>query len=101
MTSSVDPVVRTGVRLRELITRGFQFLYPTDSAGELTAVVGVRAHDDVIDVVRLHNEDHAVAMRMPADEVNVLVPTRFSWRRTGPACVVLEELLELPDGLTA
>ena len=60
-------------------------------------MVGVRAHDDVIDVVRLHTEDDAVATRMPADEENVLQPSRFSWHRTGPACTVLEELLGLPD----
>jgi len=97
MTSPADTVVRAEVRLRELIARGFQFLYPTDARGELAAIVGVRAHDNVIDVVRLHTEDDAVATRMPADEQNVLAPTRFSWRRRGPACSVLEELLELPD----
>jgi hypothetical protein len=96
MTSSVD-TARAEVRLLELIARGFQFLHPTDARGELTAVVGVRAHNNVIDVVRLHTEDDAVATRMPADEHNVLAPTRFSWRRRGPACSVLEELLELPD----
>ncbi|PRY31627.1 hypothetical protein [Umezawaea tangerina] len=85
------------VRLRELIARGFQFLHPTDERGELTAVVGVRAHDNVIDVVRLHTEDDAVATRMPADEPDVLTPSRFSWRTHGPVCSVLEELLDLPD----
>lgn len=97
MTWSPDPVVRAEVRLRALIVRGFQFLYPHDASGELAAVVGVRAHDDVIDVVRLHTENHAVATRMPADEENVLRPTRYTWHRTGPAHSVLEELLELPD----
>ncbi|WNV84023.1 hypothetical protein [Umezawaea sp. Da 62-37] len=84
-------------RLRELIARGFQFLHPTDGRGELTAVVGVRAHDDVIDVVRLHTEDDAIATRMPADEQNVLMPSRFSWRTRGSVCSVLEALLGLPD----
>ncbi len=84
MTSSTDHPSRTTFQLRELIARGFQFLHPRDARGELAAVVGVRAHD-------------AVAMRMPADEVNVLSPSRFSWRRHGPATHVLEELLELPD----
>jgi hypothetical protein len=36
-------------------------------------------------------------MRMPADEVNVLSPSRFSWRSRGPAAHVLEELLDLRD----
>ncbi|CCH27952.1 hypothetical protein ABZ816_06215 [Actinosynnema sp. NPDC047251] len=97
MTSPADAVVRTSLQLRQLIERGFQFLHPRDSRGELAAVVGVRAHDAVIDVVRLHTEDDVVAIRMPADEVNVLSPTRFSWRRRGPATSVLDELLELPD----
>lgn len=97
MTSSRDATARATVRLNALMLRGFQFLYPRDHKGELAAVVGVRAHDNVIDIVRLHDENDAVATRMPADEVNVLVPTRYSWQRTGPACRVIEELLELPD----
>ncbi|SES14831.1 hypothetical protein SAMN05216188_12356 [Lentzea xinjiangensis] len=97
MTSSHDATARATVRLNALILRGFQFLYPRDHRGELAAVVGVRAHDNVIDIVRLHDENDAIATRMPADEVNVLVPTRYSWQRTGPACRVIEELLELPD----
>lgn len=97
MTSSCDATARATVRLNALILRGFQFLYPRDHKGEIAAVVGVRAHDNVIDIVRLHDENDAVATRMPADEVNVLVPTRYSWQRRGPACRVIEELLELPD----
>ncbi|GAA1262140.1 hypothetical protein [Saccharothrix xinjiangensis] len=98
MTSSADQATnRTSYQLRELIARGFQFLHPRDARGELAAVVGVRAHDAVIDVVRLHTPDDVVAMRMPADEVNVLAPSRFSWRRHGTATSVLEELLDLPD----
>ncbi len=97
MTSSRDSTANTTIRLNALILRGFQFLYPRDHKGELAAVVGIRAHDNVIDILRLHDEDDAVATRMPADEVNVLVPTRYSWQRTGPANRVLDELLELPD----
>lgn len=97
MTSSHNTAAKTTVRLNALILRGFQFLYPRNHKGELAAVVGVRAHDNVIDIVRLHDENDAVATRMPADEVNVLVPTRYSWQRSGPACRVIEELLELPD----
>lgn len=97
MTSSADEGGRTAGQLRQLIARGFQFLHPRDARGELAAVVGVRAHHTVIDVVRLHDADNAVAIRMPADESNVLFPSRFSWRRRGSATAVLEELLELPD----
>ncbi|MBB5956429.1 hypothetical protein FHS29_003015 [Saccharothrix tamanrassetensis] len=101
MTSSTEHASKTTVQLRQLIARGFQFLHPRDARGELAAVVGVRAHDAVIDVVRLHTEDDVVAMRMPADEVNVLSPSKFCWRRRGPATSVLDELLELPDDRTA
>jgi hypothetical protein len=97
MTSLNDVAVKAEIRLRALIGRGFQFLYPHDTNGELAAVVGIRAHDNVIDIIKLHNSDHAVATRMPADEENVLLPTRYTWRRSGSACIVLEELLELPD----
>lgn len=97
MTSSRDVIASTTVRLNALILRGFQFLYPRNPRGELAAVVGVRAHGNVIDIVRLHDENNAIATRMSADEINVLVPTRYSWQRTGPACRVIEELLELPD----
>ncbi|MFC6091111.1 hypothetical protein [Saccharothrix lopnurensis] len=98
MTSWADQTAnRTSRQLRELIARGFQFLHPRDARGEIAAVVGVRAHDAVIDVVRLHTADDAIAMRMPADEVNVLAPSRFSWRAHGPATNVLDELLDLPD----
>jgi hypothetical protein len=97
MTSSRDTTANATVRLNALILRGFQFLYPRDHQGELAAVVGVRAHDNVIDIVRLRDENDAVATRMPADEANILAPTRFSWQRTGPASRVIEELLELPD----
>ncbi|MEU5694857.1 hypothetical protein [Actinosynnema sp. NPDC020468] len=99
MTSSGDP--RTTLQLRQLIARGFRFLHPRDARGELAAVVGVRAHDKVIDVVRLHHEDDALAMRMPADEQDILSPRHFWWRRRGSATRVLDELLELPDDRTA
>ncbi|GGP34199.1 hypothetical protein [Saccharothrix coeruleofusca] len=99
MTSSAD-ASRTTWQLRQLINRGFQFLHPRNARGELTAVVGVRAHGTVIDVVRLHTEDDALAMRVPEDEANLFSPTRFAWRRRGPAAAVLEELLELPDDRT-
>jgi hypothetical protein len=63
------------------------------------AVVGVRAHHNVIDVVRLHSEDDAIASRVPSDE-NILAPTRVFWRQQGPAHEVLGELLALPDDRT-
>lgn len=86
-------------QLRRLVARGFRFIDPRDDDGEVVAVVGVRAHDNVIDVVRLHGEDDAVASRMPGD-ANVLAPTTVFWRHAGPAGEVLDQLLALPDDRT-
>ncbi|QGK69321.1 hypothetical protein GIY23_07055 [Allosaccharopolyspora coralli] len=83
--------------LHELIGRGFQFLHPCDEHGEVVAVVGVRAHHDVVDVLRLHSEDDAVATRIPGDEENILAPSRMAWQSTGTAVHVLGDLLSLPD----
>jgi hypothetical protein len=87
-------------QLRELVARGFQFVHPCDSDGEVLAVVGIRAHDNVIDVVRLMSEDEVVAARMPGDEQDVLQPSRVTWQSTGEVHSVLTELLELPDDRT-
>jgi hypothetical protein len=87
-------------RLQQLIDRGFRFIHPRDSHGEMLAVLGVRAHDNVIDVVRLHAEDEAVAARLPGDERDVLDPSAVLWRTDGEADDVLGDLLCLPDRRT-
>jgi hypothetical protein len=89
----------TEAQLLALRARGFQFIDPRDQGGDVVAVVGVRAHDNVIDVVRLHSEDHAVAMRMPGGE-DILRPTRIFWRQRGSANEVMSQLLTLPDDRT-
>ena len=86
-------------QILELRARGFYFIDPRDEGGEVVAVVGVRAHDNVIDVVRLHSEDEAIASRVPSDE-DILAPTRVFWRQVGPVNVVLGEMLALPDDRT-
>jgi hypothetical protein len=83
--------------LRALIARGYQFVHPSDATGEVLAVVGVRVHGDVVDVFRLHAEDDALAMRMPATEKNVFAPGACLWRSAGAAIRVLTDLLALPD----
>ncbi len=87
-------------RLRALVARGFRFLHPRDAAGEPVAVVGVRVHHNVVDVVHLEAEDTVVAMRVPGNETNVLSPSRTWWRSTGSVCEVLDDLLRLPDDRT-
>jgi len=84
-------------RLQDLITRGYKFVHPRDAAGAVIAVVGVRAHHSVIDVVRLNAEDDVVATRMPGDEADILAPNTVLWRSEGNAGPVLDELLSLPD----
>lgn len=90
--SSVD------VQLRALVGRGFRFLDPRDEHGDVLAVVGVRAHDGVVDVVELRGEDDAFATRMPPDQ-DILAPTRIYWREQGSASAVLTKMLVLPDEL--
>lgn len=94
--SSPDGSTSTDVQLRALVARGFRFIDPRDDNGEILAVVGVRAHRNVLDVVRLNSEDDAVATRMPADE-DVLAPRRVFWQETGSAHQVLGAMLALPD----
>jgi hypothetical protein len=89
----------TEAQLLELRARGFRFIDPRDEGGEVVAVVGVRAHDNVLDVVRLHSEDHAIAMRLPGGE-DILRPTRIFWCQEGPANEVMSSLLALPDDRT-
>ncbi|MFI7680872.1 hypothetical protein [Actinophytocola sp. NPDC049390] len=83
-------------QLRALVGKGFRFVDPRDEHGEVVAVVGVRAHDNVLDVVELHGEDDAVATRMPPDQ-DLLAPRRYHWREQGPASAVMAKLLSLPD----
>lgn len=97
MTSSADRFSTTEDQLRALVSRGFRFLHPRDSGGDVLAVVGVRAHHNVVDVMCLHGERDAKAMRMPSNEKDVLAPTVVLWQATGSADTVLADLLALPD----
>jgi len=75
-------------------------MHPRNPEGLVVAVIGVRAHHNVVDVVWLRGEDDVVATRMPGDETNFLTPTRITWRSAGTAEEVLTELLDLPDDRT-
>jgi hypothetical protein len=99
MSSTGTAAASVDVQLRALVARGFRFVDPRDEHGEVLAVVGVRAHDDVVDVIELLGEDDAVATRMPCDQ-DILAPRRVYWREQGPASVVLAKLLFLPDDQT-
>lgn len=96
-TSEATQRTDTESRLYALIERGFQFVHPRDARGEVVAVVGIRAHDNVIDVVRLDGEDDVVATRIPGSESDVLEPQTVLWRTSGMADAVLDEVLALGD----
>lgn len=102
MTSSPETGRLTGTEssLRALVDRGFQFIHPTDATGHVIAVVGIRVHDNLVDVVRLNAEHDVVATRMPGSEPDILAPATVLWHSCGTAQRVLGELLALPDGRT-
>lgn len=87
-------------RLRRLIDYGFRFAHPRDPQGSLVAIVGARPHHGVIDIVQLFGESDADAVRIPGDEPDILRPRVVLWRTTGPAHVVLDRTLALPDPVT-
>jgi hypothetical protein len=93
---AVSAATSTDAQLRALVARGFRFIDPRDENGDVVAVVGVRAHHDVVDVVQLHGEDDVIAARMPTDQ-DVLAPRQVFWREVGPAHEVLGAMLALPD----
>jgi hypothetical protein len=97
VAQATDPVTTVADQLRNLVSRGFKFIHPRTGEGQVVAVVGVRAHHRVVDVVEVRTETDVVATRMPADQENVLAPTDVLWQTTGPASTVLAELLTLPD----
>lgn len=83
--------------LQALVARDFQFTHPRDANGSLVAVVGIRVHRGVFDILQLFGENDADAARIPGDEPDVLFPSKVLWRTHGKASDVLNELLLLPD----
>ncbi|EHR63783.1 hypothetical protein [Saccharomonospora cyanea] len=83
--------------LGRLVERGYKFVHPRDAEGEIITIVGVRVHGTVVDVVRLDAEDEVTAMRMPAEESDILAPSTLLWRRDGGMREVVDALLDLPE----
>jgi hypothetical protein len=83
--------------LQALVARDFQFAHPRDNVGGLVAVVGIRVHRGVFDILQLFGEQDADAARIPGDEPDVLFPNKVLWRTTGPAREVISDLLALPE----
>jgi hypothetical protein len=84
-------------RLVAMRAAGFHFATNHDSDGVIVALIGVRAHHGVVDIVWIWGEDDAEAARVPGDESNVLSPETVLWRANGPTGRVLDRLLALPD----
>jgi hypothetical protein len=93
---SVQPVSAIDDRLVALRAAGFHFAANHDADGAIVALIGVRAHRGVVDIVRIWGEDDADAARVPDDESNVLSPDTVLWRASGPTARVLDDLLILP-----
>jgi hypothetical protein len=83
--------------LRALMAKGFRFAHPRRANGDIAAVVGVRAHHHLVDIVQLLGEREADAVRISGDEPDILSPRHVFWRATGPAHTVLHQVLHLPD----
>lgn len=76
---------------------GYRFVHPRDDGGNVVAVVGVRAHNTVVDVVRIDGEDDVTAVRMPGDEEDVLDPSNALWQQSGTVGEVVADVLTLAD----
>ncbi|GAA4614759.1 hypothetical protein [Saccharopolyspora hordei] len=106
MTSSVeeDPS-RTeedpsSARLRQLVARGFRLMPPVrDADGELLALIYVRPHGDIVDVVELRGEDDVRAARVLQEQSPTTAEAKTEWHAVGRACEVLDQVLALPDRL--
>jgi hypothetical protein len=84
-------------RLLVLRALDFHFVTNHDPKGLLVALVGVRTHRGVIDVIQLYGEHDADAIRIPGDEPDIMFPCTVLWRATGSAGQVIDNLLDLRD----
>jgi hypothetical protein len=97
MTSSAESHADPSIRLRELVARGFRLMPPIrDDDGELVALIYVRPHGDVIDIVELRGEDDVRAARVSRGQGIRIEPRTTLWRTVGAACDVLDQVLALP-----
>jgi hypothetical protein len=84
-------------RLLALRALDFRFATNHDSAGMIVALVGIRAHHEVIDIIRLYGATDADAIRVPIDEPDVLFPRKTIWRTAGSADDVIDTVLDLAN----
>ncbi|MCI2418124.1 hypothetical protein MOQ72_11865 [Saccharopolyspora sp. K220] len=100
MTSSFEAHPDSSIRLRQLMARGFRLMPPVrDTDGELMALIYVRPHGDIIDIVELRGEDDVRAARVSRKDGIRDDPSTAQWRTAGAACDVLDQVLALPERL--
>ncbi|KAA5824674.1 hypothetical protein ABT337_31760 [Saccharopolyspora hirsuta] len=98
MTSSAED--QSSIRLRKLVARGFRLMPPVrDADGELMALIYVRPHGDIVDVVELRGEDDVRAARVSQEQGLTANPATAEWHTAGAACEVLDQVLALPERL--
>ncbi|WP_093415951.1 hypothetical protein [Saccharopolyspora flava] len=86
--------------LRQLVLRGFQLMPPVrDGSGELEALIYVRPHGDVIDIVEVLAEDHVRAARVPRRGEIRTDDSAAYWRVAGGVIEVVDQVLALPESL--
>lgn len=88
-------------RLQGLRALNFRFATNRDTTGMVVALIGVHVHHGVIDIIAVYGEHDADAIRIPDNEVNVLLPRTTLWHTTGSANHVIDDLLRLPVPLGA
>jgi hypothetical protein len=84
-------------RLRHLRALAFYFARTRDDAGELVALVGIRMHHGVIDIIQIYSEYDAAAIRLPSTVLEDRRPDPPLWSASGPPEDVIDTLLGLPD----
>lgn len=86
--------------LRQLVLRGFQLMPPVrDGTGELEALIYVRPHGDVIDIVEVLAEDNVRAARVPRRGEIRTDDNAAYWRTSGAVIDVVDQVLALPETL--
>lgn len=83
--------------LHTLTSHDFHFAHPHDAQGRLIAVIGIRAHHEVIDILQLYDEHDAEAARIPAEEPDILFPRTVLWHTTGTAQEIIDATIALAD----
>ena len=84
-------------RLQMMRTLDYEFATDHADDGGIEALVGVRVHQGVIDILELYGEDEATATRLPDTEPNIMLARTVLWHTRGAAYEVIDELLSLPD----